>query len=270
MKRALPLSLIVAFAAAASPAPLHAQAEIPAIPRRLPPEGKALPDAAARAALEKKLADLEAKLEEAAGNGLLPDAEIYAKAVRYALAHGEFYNKGSDKVADAALGEGIQRAEALAAGKAPWLEARGTVVRGYRSPIDGSAQPYGLEIPAGLKITPSTPIYVWLHGRGDTETDLYFIANRAKKPGQFQPGDGIVLHPFGRQCIGWKHAGELDVFDALDHVRRQFKIDSRAPVALMGFRWAAREPGTSAPTTRTAGMSCTRARALPRPPDTTG
>ena len=35
----------------------------------------------------------------------------------------------------------------LAAGKAPWTTATGLVVRGYRSKIDGSVQPYGLVVP---------------------------------------------------------------------------------------------------------------------------
>ena len=32
---------------------------------------------------------------------------------------------------------------------------------------------------------------------------------------------GIVLHPFGRQCIGYKSAGAIDVLHAIEAVKEQ-------------------------------------------------
>ena len=43
-----------------------------------------------------------------------------------------------------------------------------------------------------------------------------------------------VLHPFGRQCIGWKSAGEIDVLEAVDDVAKRYQID-RDRIALAGF-----------------------------------
>ena len=95
-------------------------------------------------------------------------------------------------------------------------------------------QPYGLEVPQDLDLDKPVPLWVWLHGRGDKTTDLYFIDQRLKKAGEFRPDNAIVLHPFGRQCIGWKSAGEIDVLEAIDDVAKRYKIDLQR-VALMGF-----------------------------------
>ena len=105
----------------------------------------------------------------------------------------------------------------LAAGKNDWTRSTGLVVRGYYSSIDGSPQPYGLEIPETLDLSKPVPLLVWLHGRGDKITDMHFL-QRCRTKSQAMGGfvkdqqEAIILHPFGRQCVGWKHAGEIDIF----------------------------------------------------------
>ena len=79
---------------------------------------------------------------------LLPDVQIYDKAVRWALAHNEFFNVREVAVAKTLLAQGLARAGQLRHGHAPWNSATGLVVRGYVSKIDGSVQPYGLVVPA--------------------------------------------------------------------------------------------------------------------------
>ncbi len=108
------------------------------------------------------------------------------------------------------------------------------LVRGFISAIDGSPQPIGLEIPAGLDLSIRAPLTVWLHGRGDKVTDLQFIDERMHRPGQFQPGGCIILHPFGRQCVGYELAGETDVLEAIGAVKRMYRIDDRR-ILLAGF-----------------------------------
>jgi len=76
-------------------------------------------------------------------------------------------------------------------------------------------QPIGLEIPAYLDWSKPVALTVWLHGRGDKVTDMHFLVERLHKPGQFQPGTGIILHPFGRQCLGFQLAGEPIPFGPL-------------------------------------------------------
>jgi hypothetical protein len=134
-------------------------------------------------------------------------------------------------------------------------------VRGYRSAIDNSYQPYGIEIPAGLKLNksaPKVPLYVWLHGRGDKTTDLHFIDQRRNRAGRVKTPAAIVVHPFGRHCMGFKSAGEIDVLDVVEEMKRHYPIDADR-VVLMGFsmggagawhigahyadQWAAVSPG---------------------------
>ena len=46
--------------------------------------------------------------------------------------------------------------------------------------------------------------------------------------------DTIVLHPYGRFCNAYKFAGEVDVMEALAHVKSQYRIDNER-VAMRGF-----------------------------------
>ncbi len=229
----------------------------PQIQRRLPPLGIELP-AAERAKLEARLAAIDAGLEMVKSHRLAPDVAVLAKAVELALRHGEFYSEKEIPRADQLLTLAGERLSQLQSDQAPWADARGLVVRGYRSTIDDSPQPYGLVIPQELDLARPVPLYVWLHGRGDKSTDLHFIHQRLNSVGRIQPPDAIVLHPFGRQCIGFKSAGEIDVLEAVEHVKSQYKIDGER-IVLMGFsmggagawhigahyadRWVALSPG---------------------------
>ena len=177
---------------------------------------------------------VETRLEKREADPLSPDVEIFTTAVDLALEFDEFYgDKDSDR-AIALLAAANERLDALERGDTPWASTSGLVVRGYRSSVDGSVQPYGLVIPKGLNLKQNSPLYVWLHGRSDQQTNLGFLHERMSKVGQIARDDAIVLHPFGRHCIGFKSAGEIDVLEAVDDVCRHYKIDRRK-IVLMGF-----------------------------------
>jgi len=158
---------------------------------------------------------------------LLPDVQIYHKAVHWALAYDEFFKTNETQIARALLHLGLERAQSLREGYAPWLTATGLVVRGYLSKIDGSVQPYGLVVPASYR--PNTPhqhrLDLWFHGRGETLSELDFIYGRQRSPGEFTPANAFVLHSYGRYCNGNKFAGETDSFEALAHARKFYPID---------------------------------------------
>lgn len=206
------------------------------IPRRLPPEGIKLSDAD-RKQIETALAHLEGRLSKFAQLtdqwDLLADVEVFAKAVRFALLHGEFYKPTDVKKALDLLAAGEKRADEFSTTHS-WTNQRGPLVRAYHSTIDGSVQPYGLEIPKDLDLSKPVPLYVWLHGRGDTTTDMHFVAERMSRKGQIAPAGAIVLHPFGRHCLGFKSAGEIDIFEAIDSVKHRYNIDPDR-VILIGF-----------------------------------
>lgn len=218
--------------------------------------------------LRKGLADLGQKIEglkktlakEPEWLDLLPDVEIYHKAVRYVLDYQEFHRKAEFEVAKQQLQTGSKRADDLAQRQAPWLKQKGLVVRGYRSKIDGSAQPYGLEIPGSYSFTGSQKIRLdfWFHGRGEKLSELSFINQRSRSKGRISPPDGIVLHPYGRYSNTNKFAGEVDLFEALDHARKYYRIDDDR-IVVRGFsmggaacwqfavhfadQWVAAQPG---------------------------
>ena len=122
---------------------------------------------------------------------------------------------------------GEERAAQLAAGEAPWTTATGLVVRGYVSRIDKSVQPYGLVVPENY--TPAGGrrwrLDTWFHGRDETLTQVNFLTARMKSMGEFTPPDTIVLHLYGRYCNASKFAGEVDFFEALEAVKRNYAID---------------------------------------------
>ncbi len=165
-----------------------------------------------------------------------PDVTIYLKAVKTAVEHREFHSKTQFKVAERLIETGLARAAHLLNGKAPWTDQTGLVVRGYRSRLDDSVQPYGLVVPPNFNKDGnySHRMDVWLHGRDNKLTELKFIDQRERSAGQFTPAHTFVLHPYGRFCNAFKFAGEVDVFEAMDHVQRQYPIDDNR-IAVRGF-----------------------------------
>lgn len=212
---------------------------VPTNVRRLPKLGIEVP-AEKRAELEagvKKLAavieQLKAKKE---AQTLLPDVLIFHKAVADALQYQEFHDIKELDEASRQLALGQERAEQLLAGKSPWTTATGLVVRGYVSKIDGSVQPYGLVVPETYTNQTSHGYRcdVWLHGRGESLTELNFIKDRTRNVGQFAPARTLVLHPYGRWNNAFKFAGEVDVLEALADVQRRYAVDDNR-VAIRGF-----------------------------------
>ncbi len=234
------LACIAVVAALALVAALPAQTPPPPA-KRLPPAGIAIPDAAraeltaGAAALRTEIDALAVKLKNNATLGqLLPDVEVFHKAVDWALRYDEFFDVKQVATAKKALATGRDRAAHLRAGKTPWLDATGLVVRGYRSKLDDSVQPYGLVIPANWKRDQPGRMMVWLLGRGEKRTELAFIAEREAGPPQIVPRDTLILVPYGRFCNATKFAGEVDVFEAMADVRHHQKIDENR-ITVAGF-----------------------------------
>lgn len=208
----------------------------------LPPKPTAALSAEQEGALAKELESITADFAAVRKHARAADVEIFLKAVRYALEFDEWYDKKPEdgvKKATVLLEEAKKRIAALKKGETPWMAGSGPKVLGFYSAIDGSAQPYGVEIPEGLEWgagKKAVPMWIWLHGRGDTATDLPFVYSKlmAKKPGQFQPAGTLVIHPFGRYCNGWKSAGETDVFECRNDAMKRFNVDENR-VALAGF-----------------------------------
>ncbi len=228
--------LIGLDAALAAPTP-------PPPAKRLPPAGIAIP-AADRAELTSGAAALRADIDALTREltiakndrllALLPDVEVFHKAVDWALRYDEFFAAKEVATARKALASGRERVAQLRNGKAPWLDATGLIVRGHRSAVDGSFQPYGLVVPSGVTRERANRLMVWLLGRGEKRTELAFIAEREGGPPQLTPRDTILLVPYGRFCNATKFAGETDVFEAMASVRGTYHIDDNR-ITVAGF-----------------------------------
>src|SRR5581483_6144946 len=235
-RRQLAAALVTLAAAAAG---FGQTAVAPA--KRLPPAGIALA-AADRAELTAGAAALRQDIDQLGRElartptlaALLPDLEIFHKAVDWALRYDEFFAPKEIALARHFLAEGRERVAQVRSGRASWLDAKGLVVRGYRSKLDGSVQPYGLFVPAGWQRERPNRLEVWLLGRGEKRTELAFLAEREAGPPQLVPRDTIVLVPYGRFCNATKFAGEVDVFEAMAAVRAENVIDPQR-TSVAGF-----------------------------------
>ena len=240
--------------------------------KKLPPEGKKI-DPTTRATLESRVEDIQGRINQFAKNSLdsetwRPDVEVLVRAVKLALTQNLFYRPTETKTAIELLDESERRLSAVQSGdrglkllgfSKTKLNKPQLLVGGFRSHIDNSIQPYGLVIPIdyeGIDVPYRTD--VWLHGRGDSKTEIPFLHERLTNPGRYTPAKTIVLHPFGRHCNAFKFAGETDVYEALNHLGTILAIDQQH-VSIRGFsmggagcwhlavhdpgRWYAANPG---------------------------
>ncbi|ADB16797.1 phospholipase/Carboxylesterase [Pirellula staleyi DSM 6068] len=234
-RRSTTIALLLTTLCLALLSPVAAQTtkRIPPIPRVLPPPGIQL-QPEVRERLEIKLADLRQRYAKVNQHPERADVDALLKSVEFAIEIGEFYNEKEVAKAEEILELASLRLASLVKKLVPWQRQTGLVVRGFHSAIDGSPQPYGLVIPEKHDFTKPVPLYVWLHGRGDKATDLHFVHERMTKTGQISPPGAIVLHAFGRQCVGFKSAGEIDVLEAIAAVEQRYSIDP-SRIVMMGF-----------------------------------
>jgi hypothetical protein len=190
--------------------------------------------------IESKRTELDAAIEKLTAAGkradLLVDVAIYSKAAEWIVRHGEFY---SDKYAGwtiAGIERGLARATELHEGTPGWPAQAGRLSRAFVSRVDGSVQPYGLIIPADYGKDPARRwrLDVELHGRGSTLNEVSFLnahdSAQAVPPNQ----EFIQLDVFGRTNNAYRWAGETDVFEAIESVRKRYNIDDRR-IVLRGF-----------------------------------
>ncbi|MCS7044944.1 MAG: hypothetical protein NZO58_01180 [Gemmataceae bacterium] len=174
----------------------------------------------------------------------LADVEIYHQAVANILEHGEFYSKDSAAWTLSVLDRGLLRARFLQAGETPWMNSTGhTVVRGYRSRIDGSVQPYAVTLPAAYGKDPLRRwrVDVVLHGRDTTLTEVKFLyTHRGDTPAPANL-QHVRIDVFGRGNNAYRWAGEIDVFEAIEafFANERLALRERLPdgsrIVLRGF-----------------------------------
>jgi pimeloyl-ACP methyl ester carboxylesterase len=223
-------------------APLSAQTQ-----NYAPPPAIKISDEALKP-IKEKTAQLGQAIAELRKDGenhiLLPDVEVFHRAAEMIMQLGEFYQKDSPAWTEKVLDRGVERARQLAKGESPWAKASGqTVVRGYRSQIDGTVQPMAVTYPRGYGDDPKRTwrVDVVLHGRGATLTEVSFLYANGNKKVPPADQDWVQLDVFGRGNNAYRWAGEKDVFEAIDalepldhHGGREGLLDMNR-VVLRGF-----------------------------------
>jgi dienelactone hydrolase len=151
---------------------------------------------------------------------VLVDIEVYLKAARSIVKHGEFYGADSGKWTLAVLDRGLLRASQAGRGESPWLSTGGqSVVRAYRSRIDGSVQPYAVTYPHDYARDRRKRyrIDIVLHERQPALTEVAFLQqHRGDKPA---PKDlsHVQIEVYGRGNNAYRWAGETDVSEAFEN-----------------------------------------------------
>ena len=107
-------------------------------------------------------------------------------------------------------------------GNKPWQPGtlRGLRQWAYRSPIDGTCQPYSLYLPEDYDPGRKYKLVVSLHGySGDDYNSATTLLEGVR------PRDFIVAAPFGRGDLAYGTIGEQDVLDLMDLVMKVYPID---------------------------------------------
>lgn len=207
--------------------------------RQIPPPGVPI-EQADRDALTEQLKTLKQKVDELRGSKnptvqkYLPDVEIFSRAIELALNEDGFFDPKDGQRAQAVAKEGIARAEALAQGQTPWTKQTGSVVRGFRSKLDGTPQPYGIVYQGDLSTAQGIRADIWCRGRSEKGLEVQFLATRMTSPDPVPAPGVLMIHPFGRYCNANKLAGEVDTLEALEHALSEYPIDPQR-VAIRGF-----------------------------------
>ena len=188
--------------------------------------------------------ELEALIVE--NPDLLADAEVFHKGAAWALRYEEPLSAKDTGMLTTALARGSKRVQWLREKKTPWATKKGKVLRGFVSEIDGSTQPYGVIVPRGYDGSRPMRLDVVLHG-SSKPVGMSEIRFGARFDGGDENDEGssaapdadyIELHPLGRveNCYRW--AGETDVFEAIEAVCRNYRID-RDRIVLRGMSMGA-------------------------------
>ncbi len=213
--------------------PLSATAQMPAKKAEAVKPSGPQRDAVRRTlkSLENPLAEMRLNRPDSAD--LEADARVLHRAASLMDEFDEYSRADDVAILTGLLAECESRRASIARGEAPWMQATGSVIRGYSSKLDGSIQPYVVEVPATLDRTKSARLDVILHGRNDGMNEARFIESHRNRK---VPDERrfLTLHVFGRGNNAYRWAGEADVFEAIDAAKRNYAVDEDR-IVLRGF-----------------------------------
>jgi dienelactone hydrolase len=95
-------------------------------------------------------------------------------------------------------------------------------LRGHRSVLDGSVQPYEILVPESAGEHP--PLLVALHDVDQDESSLFTASTLVER---CSARGWVIVCPYGRGNVGYLTAGERDVLETIDAVRAAVPVDGR-------------------------------------------
>jgi poly(3-hydroxybutyrate) depolymerase len=163
---------------------------------------------------------------------LIQDADARAASVTVPERDGAFVLSN--------LARAWEYANAVAAGRDPYREATGMMVKAYRADWDGTLQPYALYVPPGYKPgrPGGWPLIVALHGAwSDHRHNLRRVFGLDNRPREndaeasrnelpLPDVPALVVSPYGRgELMGYDGLGGDDVMRVIADVRRAYDVD---------------------------------------------
>ncbi len=206
------------------------------------------PSAEQLSELRGKLDELNAAIQSLKDAGVSDDLIVDVEAAAWVTHNtlrvpGAFVNDTVIPRCLNAMNDALRRASEIHAGTAAWPAMKGRVNRAYRSRVDGTAQPYSLTIPASYDPAKPIALYVYLHGRSQTDPDLGWGSIGGSDRETAPRGGGradeagpqyIRVNAFGRSNNSFRWAGETDVLEVIESVRKRYNIDPER-ILLAGF-----------------------------------
>ncbi len=111
----------------------------------------------------------------------------------------------------------------------PIISGRNRLIYSFISKRDQTLQPYALRLPNGWKKDKKYPLIVVLHGHtGMNPSPVLFISWEFKtKLGERPPAEypAYMLEVYGRGNTYYQGIGEVDVFEAMEDVKKRFSVD---------------------------------------------
>lgn len=225
----------------------------------------------------RALDEAQLLLHEAASRGGPPEprwaVEAWLDEARALIASG---SQDRDYL-EPLLERSLAAAGELARGRDPLAGKTGVLLRAYRSPLDGSLQPYALYVPRAYDGRTRYPLVVGLHGMGSTPRiclrQLFGLDPPPEEPAahaeRFLPElpdiPALVVCPNGHGNAGFRFPGEHDVLRVITEVSRLYRVDpQRVTLAGMSmggigtFALATRYPDRFAAAAALAGMADVR------------
>jgi hypothetical protein len=213
--------------------------------RRIPPTGIALRDEVRDELLERVEAiekDIPKRTVSTKSIDWWNDIRVVTRAVRLTVEESQFMKEQEIDQARKLLAMVDSRADELSLHFKnvkyipTWARQAGRIILGHRSSLDDTIQPFSVTVPTSILKDAKKPLRVdiWLHGRDENVSEVAFLFRRMTQDPPYLPSDTIVLQPWGRYSNAFRFAGEVDVFESLDEVKRRYVVDPNR-ISVRGF-----------------------------------